>query len=229
MGWRLLAEVLDHAPDDLSWRERRTLEVLAFSALDEGQDARLVRGIEQNPRLKARLRLGRTERFGTLSELIRQGALERVSRGHKYVPATYRLPVFVSPMSHKNSVDGETRTLRPRNPDAEADLSVREIRTLRRRGPQRPDTTDAERGSFARFWNAYPRRVGRPAAAEAFSTALASGAGPDDLIGGAARFAASLNGVPPGKICRPSRWLSERWWLDYPAETKIDLPSRSQP
>jgi hypothetical protein len=214
MGWRLLVEVLDHGPDGLSWRDRHVLQVLAFSARDEGPDARLVTNVERNPRLQARLRLGRSQRYAALATLVDRGALERVERGRNGVPASYRLPVFVSPMSLKEGASPGSRTLQSRNPDPSDPSRVRETRTLE--GSRFP-------GRFVEFWGAYPRRVGEQEAAKAFTAAVADGADPGELAAAAARFAASLNGVPLGKVCRPARWLAERWDLDFPAERKVDL------
>jgi hypothetical protein len=107
MGIRLVMESSSrHAPEDLTWRERCVLMILAASAIDATRE--LPAGIEDNPEIIARLRLGRSERYAVFASLVSKGALERLERGRNGVRAVYAIASF----------DPATEAARPGDPDA---------------------------------------------------------------------------------------------------------------
>lgn len=107
MGIRLVMESTSrHAPGGLTWRERYSLIVLAASAIDATRE--LPPGIEDNPEIIARLRLGRSERYAVFASLVSKGALERLERGRNGVKAVYAIASF----------DPATEAARPGDPDA---------------------------------------------------------------------------------------------------------------
>lgn len=90
MGVRLMVEVLDHAPETLTPRERWALIAIAEDARDETRLC--LKGVESNPTLVRRMRTGRTERAAIIAGLIDKGALERVKRGQMHQHAVFRIP-----------------------------------------------------------------------------------------------------------------------------------------
>jgi hypothetical protein len=68
---------------------------------------------------------------------------------------------------------------------------------------------------FAKFWQAYPHKVGKRDAANRFKQVLKSGiVGIDDLMSGLARYVAKTDDRP---WCNPSTWLNGGRWDDQPA------------
>lgn len=114
MGIRLIAEVLDGAPETLTWRELYVLVVLAENARDGTRQC--WPGVEDNPDVIRRLRLSRTQRYKVIGSLIDKGALVRVKRGQKGVRAVYAIPPLAAQ--------------RPENRDPDETLSVPETGTL---------------------------------------------------------------------------------------------------
>lgn len=95
----------------------------------------------------------------------------------------------------------------------------------------RPSRADVARG-FLAFWSAYPRRVGKDAAAKAFSKALPRIDDPDPLAVILAGIERALPGWDDQRfIPHPSTWLTQgRWADDAPeprTETRNDRPSSS--
>lgn len=140
MGIRLFVEVLEHAPETLTWRERYALTVLAENANDSTREC--WPGIEDDPAIAHRMRLpGRSSRYEVLKALRQKGALEGVSAGHRGRRAVYRIPTL-------NPVKG------PGTPDAMGEKgsgnpgqSVRETQTQSEgKGPESPDPIK-EKGS----------------------------------------------------------------------------------
>jgi hypothetical protein len=140
VGIRLFVEVLDYAPDTLTWRERHALSVLAENANDETREC--WPGIEDDPTIARRMRLpGRSSRYEVLKALRLKKALEGVSAGHRGRRAVYRIPEMApakgpgipDPIDEKGSGD--------------SGHSVRGSRTqTNRKGPENPDPTE-EKGS----------------------------------------------------------------------------------
>lgn len=71
---------------------------------------------------------------------------------------------------------------------------------------------------FARFWLAYPRRVGKKAAEVKFTKAIKDGADPEQLIAGAERYAHARKGQDPKFTAHPSTWLTQGRWDDEPEQ-----------
>jgi hypothetical protein len=87
------------------------------------------------------------------------------------------------------------------------------------RSDSRREKTDPDQG-FSDFWSVYPRQVGE-SKARAVWREIVREFSPEEVTSAAARFASSINGVPRRRVVWPARWLSERWWLDYPPERKL--------
>ena len=74
-------------------------------------------------------------------------------------------------------------------------------------------------GEFARFWDIYPRRVGKLAAEKAYRKAR-DRATADQILAGVERY---IEGKPAyADYCHPSTWLNQGRWLD-------ELPARPKP
>ncbi|WP_438479174.1 hypothetical protein [Streptomyces asiaticus] len=140
VGIRLFVEVLDHAPDTLTWRERYALGVLAENANDATREC--WPGIEDDPVIAHRMRLpGRSSRYEVMKSLREKKALEGVSAGRRGHRAVYRIPEM-----------GPAKG--PGIPDANGDTgsgdsghSVRDPQTQTEgKGPENPDPMN-EKGS----------------------------------------------------------------------------------
>ncbi|MFE3197186.1 hypothetical protein [Embleya sp. NPDC059237] len=144
MGIRLFVEVLDHAPDALTWRERHVLSVLAETARDDTR--KCWPGVEDDPAIAHRMRLpARSSRYEVLQALRSKGVLETVSAGRRGNRAVYRIvelsteqgPETSDPNSEKGSgVSGPKESERVREPRTQST-------------PQGPETSDPkpEKGS----------------------------------------------------------------------------------
>ena len=75
-----------------------------------------------------------------------------------------------------------------------------------------------EKGSFEDFWRAYPRKVGKRAAMQAYVAAIRE-ADPRDILAAAKRYAADPNREPQF-TAHPTTWLRQGRWEDEP------LPAR---
>ena len=81
--------------------------------------------------------------------------------------------------------------------------------------PKNVRSAQKEPEGFAEFYAAYPRKVGRPKAAEQYAKALASGATVEVLLASAVEFAASDIGRGEQQyIPHPSTWLHSGRWQD---------------
>ena len=83
--------------------------------------------------------------------------------------------------------------------------------------PEKKEVDTRARGAalFAKFWQAYPHKVGKRDAANCFQRVLRSGiVGIDDLMAGLARYVAKTDDRP---WCNPSTWLNGGRWDDQPA------------
>ena len=92
--------------------------------------------------------------------------------------------------------------------------------------PTPPDITTRARGGaskpngFARFWEAYPHKVGKSAAEKAYVRAIGKIGGhdpPSVLLAGVERAKASRE-WGEGFIPHPTTWLNQGRWEDEPAE-----------
>jgi hypothetical protein len=138
MGWQLVREAEDQAPASLTWRERYALLVLANAAMDSTREC--PHGMEDNPDIVRRLRLGRSERYSVIAALCDKGALIQVERGRNGVRAVYAIAPFAA-LAHLNgpgfpdprAVDNRTKG--PGTPDpSPVDNSLK--------GPGIPDASD---------------------------------------------------------------------------------------
>lgn len=92
-----------------------------------------------------------------------------------------------------------------------------------RKGPSKADVAEG----FLAFWSAYPRRVGKDAAAKAFSKALARIDDPDPLAVILAGIERALPGWDdPRFIPHPSTWLNEGRWSDDAPEIRTESRPR---
>lgn len=70
---------------------------------------------------------------------------------------------------------------------------------------------------FTRFWETYPRKVGKGHAKKAWAKALKDGADPEEIIAGAERFRLDpTRSRDPQYIAHPSTWLNGERWKDQP-------------
>jgi hypothetical protein len=120
MGWQLVREAEDHAPANLTWRERFALSVLANAAMDATREC--PHGIEDNPDIVRRLRLSRSARYEVLAALCDKGALIQVERGRNGVRAVYAVAPFTTLAQLKGLENPDASTnghgfKHPENPD----------------------------------------------------------------------------------------------------------------
>lgn len=87
-------------------------------------------------------------------------------------------------------------------------------RTRTRKPKPAPVSVDDPR--FAEFWSAYPRKIAKLAAVEAWGKAIASGATPADITAGARHYAAAREGQESRYTAHPATWLNQMRWTDQP-------------
>jgi len=75
-------------------------------------------------------------------------------------------------------------------------------------------TVDEDDPDFVKFWAAYPRRVGKPAAREKYAAAIAAGAHPADILDGAILYNLKRKGQDPQFTAHPATWLHQERWKD---------------
>ncbi|MBB3453916.1 uncharacterized protein YdaU (DUF1376 family) [Rhizobium sp. BK313] len=81
---------------------------------------------------------------------------------------------------------------------------------------------DASAPDFEKFWEAYPSKIGRPAAEKAFSKAIHR-ASVDQIMVGVIAYAAKTD---DRQWCNPVKWLSEDRWNDVPAPAPEKPPPK---
>ena len=70
---------------------------------------------------------------------------------------------------------------------------------------------------FAEFWQAYPRRVAKGAAEEAYRQIIRNGEATEgELLAGAMRYAAERDREDPRFTKHPATWLNGKCWTDEP-------------
>ncbi len=128
MGSELVTECMGTPSDDLTWRERFALLVLAAEACDA---TRLCPpGIESDPEIIARLRLSRSARYEVLSQLCAKAVLVHVERGRNANGALYAIAPY------------DLGSGRPGDPDAPAVKGPgNQDATTGSKGPGFPDAT----------------------------------------------------------------------------------------
>ncbi|WP_018386406.1 hypothetical protein [Wenjunlia vitaminophila] len=148
MGIRLFLEVLDHAPEVLTWRERYALAVLAENANDGTRQC--WPGIEDDPQIAHRMRLpARSSRYEVIKALRQKGALETVSGGHRGRRAVYRIPVL-GPVSDAGKGPESPDAMEPKASGDPGPNDLESVRDPRTQSPgKRPGTPDpiGEKGS----------------------------------------------------------------------------------
>ena len=98
--------------------------------------------------------------------------------------------------------------------------------------PLRPEAARSARCElFERFWNAYPRRIGRKAALAKFQTAVRSGVDAEQLIAAAARFAEAhrLARTDQKYIPHPATWLNHGRYEDEELPAPFTPAARAGP
>lgn len=144
MGWKLVREVLDHAPDDLTLREHHALIVLANAARDDNH-GRIPR-IEGNDKLLRQLRLpDRSQRYRVLQALVAKGCLVRLEAGRPGYAAVYAIgPRLVDATSTKGSHPARPICGRERDPytDKRTDLNTDTAAKLRPPGADQLSEAD---------------------------------------------------------------------------------------
>lgn len=84
------------------------------------------------------------------------------------------------------------------------------------------DTPAHAKSCFDRFWEVYPKRQGanpKGPAAKKFELFLKQGKDPEEIIGGASRYAAEqrkIGKIGTGFIAQAVTWLNQTRWEDYP-------------
>lgn len=86
--------------------------------------------------------------------------------------------------------------------------------------PAAPSTDRARVGSdddplFARFWAAYPRKIGKGQARKAWAKAVKT-TNPEAVIAAAGRFTAQRGNEDPKFTAHPATWLNGERWADVP-------------
>jgi len=87
--------------------------------------------------------------------------------------------------------------------------------------PRRPVDDTPE---FLRFWNVYPRKVGKPNAARAFAKALRN-ATIDDIMRGLAAHLPAWAESDPQFTPHPATWLNRQGWNDSPLQKTLPKPT----
>ena len=102
------------------------------------------------------------------------------------------------------------RNSNPLNPSLNPSISKKENII------QKKETEAAEQETFARFWEAYPRRDGRHKASQSWRRAIAEGADPENLICCAQSYAARCVEMKTERqfIKMPQTWLNGKCWED---------------
>ncbi|GAU66680.1 hypothetical protein SSP35_03_03280 [Streptomyces sp. NBRC 110611] len=107
MGIRLIVDVLDRAPRDLTHREARVLVALAEDANDE---TRTTWNSVECPEMLHRTCVSRSQMYVVLKSLTAKGALERVAAGQKNGAAKYRIPTFSAAPQRPEDRDADARS-----------------------------------------------------------------------------------------------------------------------
>lgn len=83
--------------------------------------------------------------------------------------------------------------------------------------------TASDHPEFARFWAAYPRKVGKPNGRKAWAKAIKGGADPAAIITAAERFAGQCarKRTETRFIPHPATWLNDERWADPRPATNI--------
>lgn len=149
-----------------------------------------------------------------IDELVKIKAIVKSHRrsGESYQSNLYTLRRVPPQLSLPTDTgDGGVRT--PVSPPT--DTAVHLTRTTE----LEPTELENARGDFDRFWELYPRKVGKIAARKAWEKIT----NPDDVIEGVNRLLADPNRPSLEFLPHPSTWLNEGRWEDEP------YPARQAP
>ena len=136
MSIRLINEVMDHAPQDLTFAERLALVVFAE---DANKDTRELVHPLSWPAFANRIGV-KTEKqvWNLAAALVRKGVLVCLQRGQKYRPARYQIPMLNTSQLPEIKDLSDVSATRNRGP--EEDVQVPENRDLK--NPQGVDSED---------------------------------------------------------------------------------------
>lgn len=81
--------------------------------------------------------------------------------------------------------------------------------------------SDPEADAFARFWEAYPRKVGKGQAVKAWKAAVRK-VGEDAILAGLQAHRVSLAAREPRFVPHPATWLNGERWADEPEPVALD-------
>ena len=98
----------------------------------------------------------------------------------------------------------------------------RRLHSVREDSPTQVDLSGQKEITFEQFWQAYPRKVGKGKAREAYTKALRV-TDPATLTDQARRYAQSVQGKDPQYVAHPSTWLNQERWHDEYADP-VNLP-----
>jgi hypothetical protein len=201
-------------------RESRLCFILLWTIAD---DAGRLRG---NSRMLASLLYpydddAKNKIDGWLTQLAGEGCIDRYEvDGTSYIqvrkwaehqkidkPSQSRLPAF----------DEDSRTLAKVSEASATDLGPRTMDL----GPKTADQPDG----FDAFWNAYPKKVAKPAAMKAFRSAKINGHLPEVIADIETRAGSELWKKDGGQfIPNPSTYLNQRRWEDEQASSAQQIP-----
>lgn len=106
--------------------------------------------------------------------------------------------------------------------------SLAEIEPRRVPKPSRKQT-QIDTPEFARFWTAYPRKIGKGAARAAWaSSVVAAGVDPEFVISAAEYFGLTRMGQDPKFTPHASTWLNQQRWEDTPDPEYRELNKADQ-
>ena len=77
-----------------------------------------------------------------------------------------------------------------------------------------------ERGTFALFWEAFPKKERKKLSSEKWDEALEEGHDPEVIIAGAIAYAVAREGEDPHYTKGPAGWLSDERWTDEAAAVR---------
>lgn len=89
-----------------------------------------------------------------------------------------------------------------------------------------PKQEEPEPDPFTEFYEAYPRKVGRGKARQAYAKAVKDGASHREIMAGLARYQKhiNLNDIEMQYRCHPATWLNqERWDDELEVEAEVEL------
>jgi uncharacterized protein YdaU (DUF1376 family) len=111
-----------------------------------------------------------------------------------------------------------------KEPKSVPDRSLTKNHKPRRNTPLPPEGEVA----FGIFWEAYPRKVGKPKALTAYAAALARGAAPAEILAGLQAHVPCDQWQDLTKVPHPTTWLNRDGWNDQ-VVAKATAPVGGQP